>query len=124
MEVTEKLREKPIKSLFITYLIPAVLGMVLMSVNIVIDAVMISRGVGANGLAGVNVAIPAFSIFFSISLWIGMGGATLYSIALGENKIERARSIFTQSMTVAVIIVGILAAICLWRIEDLLVQMK
>ena len=46
MEVTEKLREKPIKSLFITYLIPAVLGMVLMSVNIVIDAVMISRGVG------------------------------------------------------------------------------
>lgn len=41
-----------------------------MSVNIVIDAVMISRGVGANGLAGVNVAIPAFSIFFSISLWI------------------------------------------------------
>lgn len=59
-----------------------------MSVNIVIDAVMISRGVGANGLAGVNVAIPAFSIFFSISLWIGMGGATLYSIALGENKRE------------------------------------
>lgn len=92
MEATEKLREKPIKSLFISYLIPAVLGMVLMSVNIVIDAVMISRGVGANGLAGVNVAIPAFSIFFSISLWIGMG-ATLYSIALGENKRERARSI-------------------------------
>lgn len=43
MEATEKLREKPIKSLFISYLIPAVLGMVLMSVNIVIDAVMISR---------------------------------------------------------------------------------
>ncbi|MEH7460279.1 MATE family efflux transporter [Bacillus sp. JJ1127] len=119
METTEKLREEPIKRLFISYLIPAVLGMVLMSVNIMIDAVMISRGVGANGLAGVNVAVPAFSIFFSISLWIGMGGATLYSIALGENKIERARSIFTQSMTVAVIIVGILMAICLWKIEDL-----
>ncbi|PFK47323.1 MATE family efflux transporter [Bacillus cereus] len=119
METTEKLRGKPIKSLFISYLIPAVLGMILMSVNIVIDAVMISRGVGANGLAGVNVAVPAFSIFFSISLWIGMGGATLYSIALGENKIERARSIFTQSMIVAVVIVGLLMVICLWRIEDL-----
>ncbi|MBO1578511.1 MATE family efflux transporter [Bacillus sp. XF8] len=119
METTEKLREKPIKSLFISYLIPAVLGMVLMSVNIVIDAVMISRGVGADGLAGVNVAVPAFSIFFSISLWIGMGGATLYSIALGENKIERARSIFTQSMIVAVAIVGALMVACLWRIEDL-----
>lgn len=119
MEATEKLREKPIKSLFMTYLIPAVLGMVLMSVNIMIDAVMISRGVGANGLAGVNVAVPAFSIFFSISLWIGMGGATLYSIVLGEKNLDRARSIFTQSMIVAVVIVGILMVICLWKIEDL-----
>ncbi|MCP1123256.1 MATE family efflux transporter [Bacillus sp. 3103sda1] len=119
MEATENLREKPIKSLFISYLIPAVLGMVLMSVNIMIDAVMVSRGVGANGLAGVNVAVPAFSIFFSISLWIGMGGATMYSIALGENKVERARSIFTQSMTVAVAIVGVLMIICLWKIEDI-----
>ncbi|PHA01952.1 MATE family efflux transporter [Bacillus pseudomycoides] len=119
MEATENLREKPIKSVFISYLIPAVLGMVLMSVNIMIDAVMVSRGVGADGLAGVNVAVPAFSIFFSISLWIGMGGATMYSIALGENKIERARSIFTQSMTVAVAIVGVLMIICLWKIEDI-----
>ncbi|MDC2865727.1 MATE family efflux transporter [Bacillus sp. BP-3] len=119
METTEHLREKPVKSLFISYLIPAVLGMVLMSVNIMIDAVMVSRGVGANGLAGVNVAVPAFSIFFSISLWIGMGGATLYSIALGENKIERARSIFTQSMTVAVAIVAMLMIVCLWKIEDI-----
>ena len=62
-----------------------------MSVNIVIDAVMISRGVGANGLAGVNVAIPAFSIFFYFIM--DRNGATLYSIALGENKRERARSI-------------------------------
>ncbi|MFD3449662.1 MATE family efflux transporter [Microbacteriaceae bacterium 4G12] len=119
METTEHLREKPMKSLFISYLIPAVLGMVLMSVNIMIDAVMVSRGVGANALAGVNVAVPAFSIFFSISLWIGMGGATMYSIALGENKIERARSIFTQSMTVAVTIVGVLMIICLWKIQDI-----
>ncbi|CAG9611868.1 Multidrug export protein MepA [Bacillus rhizoplanae] len=119
MEATENLREKPIKSLFTSYLVPAVLGMVLMSVNIMIDAVMVSRGVGANGLAGVNVAVPAFSIFFSISLWIGMGGATMYSIALGENKVERARSIFTQSMTVAVAIVGVLMIICLWKIEDI-----
>ena len=51
-----------------------------MSVNIVIDAVMISRGVGANGLAGVNVAIPAFSIFFSISLSEWAGNVILHCI--------------------------------------------
>ncbi|MGM7636941.1 MATE family efflux transporter [Bacillus sp. Hm123] len=119
MSTTINLKEKPINQLFISYLIPAVLGMVLMSINIIIDGIMISRGVGANGLAGVNVALPAFSIFFSISLWIGMGGATLYSISLGQNKIEEARSIFSQSMTLAMIIVSGLLMICLWKIEKL-----
>ena len=63
-----------------------------MSVNIVIDAVMISRGVGANGLAGVNVAIPAFSIFFYF-IMDRNGRGNVIPIALGENKRERARSI-------------------------------
>ena len=45
-----------------------------MSVNIVIDAVMISRGVGANGLAGVNVVFQHFrfsSLFHYGSEWAG-----------------------------------------------------
>ncbi|TCZ74690.1 MATE family efflux transporter [Paenibacillus albiflavus] len=117
--VHQDLRNKSVHKLFVSYLIPAVLGMLLMSVNIIIDGVMVSRGVGEHALAGVNVALPAFSIIFSISLWIGMGGATLYSIALGENKVDRARSIFSQSMILAVVIVGILMVICLWRLEDL-----
>lgn len=117
--VHQDLRTKSINKLFVGYLIPAVLGMVLMSINIIIDGIMVSRGVGPNGLAGVNVALPAFSIIFSISLWIGMGGATLYSIALGENKLDLARSIFSQSMTLAVIIVGILMLLCLWQLEEL-----
>lgn len=80
MEVTEKLREKPIKSLFITYLIPAVLGMVLMSVNIVIDAVMISRGVGANGLAGVKRGYSSvfnFLLYFIMD-WNGRGNVIFH----------------------------------------------
>ncbi|MCR8845940.1 MATE family efflux transporter [Paenibacillus sp. SC116] len=115
----EDLRTKSINKLFVSYLIPTVLGMVLMSINIIIDGVMVSRGVGAHALAGVNIALPAFSIIFSISLWIGMGGATLYSIAMGENNIERARSIFSQSITLAIVIVGVLMSLCLWQIEDL-----
>lgn len=82
MEATEKLREKPIKSLFISYLIPAVLGMVLMSVNIVIDAVMISRGVGANGLAGSKRGYSSvfnFLLYFIMD-WNGRGNVIFHCI--------------------------------------------
>ncbi|MEI4678222.1 MATE family efflux transporter, partial [Bacillus cereus] len=73
---TNDLREKPVKKLFFSYLIPAVFGMLLMSVNTMTDAIMVSRGIGDEALAGVNIAFPAFSIFYAISLWISMGGAT------------------------------------------------
>ena len=62
--------------------------MLLMSVNTMTDAIMVSRGIGDEALAGVNIAFPAFSIFYAISLWISMGGATLYSIALGKIKLH------------------------------------
>ncbi|WP_314589892.1 MATE family efflux transporter [Paenibacillus terrigena] len=113
----QHLREQKIMPLFVSYLIPAVLGMVLMSVNIIIDGIMVSRGVGANALAGVNVSLPAFSIIFSISLWISIGGATLYSMALGENDIPRAQSVFTHSIITAIVVVLFITMICLWNLE-------
>ena len=118
-ESTIELRETPVKKLFISYLIPSVLGMLLMSVNILVDGIFVSHGVGEEALAGVNIAVPIFSVFLSISLWIGMGGATLYSISLGENQFQKARAIFTQSFVLAIVIVQVLAVLSLWKETEL-----
>jgi putative MATE family efflux protein len=118
-EAAIKLRETPVRKLFFSYLIPSVLGMLLMSVNIIVDGIFVSHGVGQEGLAGVNIAVPVFAIFFSISLWFGVGGATLYSISLGKNEIRRAQSIFTQSFVFAIITVSCIAALSLWKEEQL-----
>ncbi|QGG49426.1 MATE family efflux transporter [Heliorestis convoluta] len=109
------------RKLFFSYLIPSVLGMFLMSINIVLDGIFVSHGVGPHGLAGVNVAFPAFSIFFSISLWIGVGGATLYSIALGQKELQQARVIFTHSFFLAISIIGLLLLVSLWQVDRLAV---
>lgn len=118
-ETSLKLRETPVTKLFISYLIPSVLGMLLMSINILVDGIFVSHGVGEDALAGVNIAVPIFSIFLSISLWIGMGGATLYSISLARNEIKKAQSIFTQSFVLAILIVGALAILSLWKETEL-----
>jgi Na+-driven multidrug efflux pump len=78
VEAAVKLRSVPVKKLFFSYLVPSVLGLLLMSVNIVIDGIFVGRGIGPEGLAGVNVGVPVFSILLSISLCIGIGGAALY----------------------------------------------
>ncbi|MEJ8544923.1 MATE family efflux transporter [Brevibacillus borstelensis] len=118
-ETSVKLRETPIRKLFISYLIPSVLGMLLMSVNIVVDGIFVGHGVGPDGLAGVNIAVPAFSIFLSISLWIGIGGATMYSIALGQDETRHARTIFSHAITLAVLLVAAITALCLWKLDEI-----
>jgi putative MATE family efflux protein len=119
IDTTVKLRETPVRKLFLSYLIPSVLGMLLMSINIVVDGIFVSHGVGQEGLAGINIAVPVFAIFFSISLWFGIGGATLYSIALGRNEIKKAQSIFTQAFVFAIILVTGIATLCIWNEERL-----
>lgn len=91
--------------------------MLLMASNILVDGIFVSHGVGEQALAGVNIATPIFSILLAVSLWIGMGGATLFSIALGENKIQKAHAIFTRSIILTLVIVGILIVIGLWKLK-------
>ncbi|MGE7020694.1 MATE family efflux transporter [Solibacillus cecembensis] len=118
-ETSEILRNTPTKKLFVSYLIPSIIGMLLMAINILVDGIFVSNGVGPEALAGVNIAVPIFSILLSISLWIGMGGATLYSIALGQNNLKKAQSIFTQSFFLATFIVGTLVVLLLWKQKEI-----
>lgn len=115
--VATTLRNTAPKKLFFNYLFPSLLGMLLMACNILIDGIFVSRGVGEEALAGVNIATPIFSILLAVSLWIGMGGATLFSIALGEGNTQKAKEIFTNSIILTVSIVGLLILIGLWKLK-------
>lgn len=114
----QKLKTLPPSKLFISYLIPSLIGMLLMASNILVDGIFVSHGVGEDALAGINIATPIFSILLAISLWIGMGGATLFSIALGENNIQHAQKIFARSVLLTVLIVGCLIGIGLWKLKS------
>nr|WP_209969508.1 MATE family efflux transporter [Paenibacillus eucommiae] len=99
---------------FLRYLIPSMLGMLLVAVNIVVDGVMVGNKLGSTALAGLGIASPVYSLFVAMSLWIGIGGATVYSHALGAKDRLRAQTVFTYSVTiifVATLVIGITAFI-------------
>ncbi|WP_409179167.1 MATE family efflux transporter [Brevibacillus fortis] len=58
-------------------------------------------GIGPEAIVAINITAPIFSILLSISLWMGIGGATLYSIFLGQKKYKEAQAVFTQSFGVS-----------------------
>ncbi|UII55382.1 MATE family efflux transporter [Cytobacillus spongiae] len=117
--IQNKLLNQSVNKVFFQYLIPSLIGMMLMSINILIDGIFVGNAVGSTALASVNIAVPVFSILISVSLWIGIGGGTLYSIALGENNVKRARSIFTFSLTLVTLLVVVFCLIGYLNVNQL-----
>ncbi len=119
MVQVNKLSTEPVSVSFFKYLIPSLIGMALMSVNIVIDGIFVGHGVGSTALAGVNIAAPVFSIILSIALLIGVGGGAVYSMVLGAGEVDYAQRIFTTSFGLVTIIVLLITSLSLFFIKDL-----
>ncbi len=99
-----ELTEMRLKKLLIKFLFPSILAMLATSVNILCDTIFISLGVGKEGLSALGIAIPIYNIYNAVSLLIGMGGATLYSINMGKKKKDKANQVFSTSIFMAIII--------------------
>src|SRR5690625_7475285 len=52
---TDLLNTEPVGRIFMKYLIPSLVGMMIMALNIVIDGVMVGNRLGATALAGVGI---------------------------------------------------------------------
>lgn len=94
------LKESEFK-LLIKYMIPAISGMLGLSVCILFDTMFIGRSMGDLGLASLNIALPAYNLFNGIGLTFGVGGATALAVSIGQNKFHRINRIFTTSLIYA-----------------------
>lgn len=83
-----------IPTLLRQFSIPAMVGMMVSSLYNVVDRMFIgnSPDLGAEGLAGITIAFPLMIILLSIGLLFGIGGATLFSMKLGEGVAEEAEA--------------------------------
>lgn len=75
---------------FMRYTSLNVLGMIGLSCYILADTFFIARGLGSDGLAALNIAIPVYSFVHGCGMMLGMGGATKYSIFRGRKWNRRA----------------------------------
>lgn len=82
---------------FLKYVSANIFGMIGLSCYILADTFFIARGVGADGLTALNLAIPVYSFLNGLGLMVGIGGATRFSIAGGSGDNTARRTIFTQA---------------------------
>ena len=95
---------------FAGYSFLSVLGTLGVSCYILADTFFISKGLGTNGLAALNIAIPVYSFIHGSGLMFGMGGGTKFSICKSEGDRHQTNIIFTNTVYLS-LITGILFAV-------------
>lgn len=82
---------------FLRYSSLNVLGMLSLSCYILADTFFVSKGLGTDGLAALNLAIPLYSLIHGTGLMLGMGGATRYSVLKSRKPEKAADAVFTHT---------------------------
>ncbi|RHM58963.1 MULTISPECIES: MATE family efflux transporter [Coprobacillaceae] len=102
----ERMKNNKILPLLVEFSLPAIIGMLVNAIYNVVDRIFIGNApqLGALGLAGISITYPVTLILMAISLMIGVGGATRFSIALGMGKREDAAKYMGNGLTLTVIL--------------------
>lgn len=107
---------QPISKLLIKQAVPASIGILVMSLNILVDTIFVGNWIGATAIAAINVVLPVSFFIAALGMAIGIGGSSIISRALGANNYEKALKTFgnqitlTLVLTLSLITVGLLFA--------------
>ena len=105
MEKANILGTEKISTLLMKFSIPAIIGMVINALYNVVDRIFIGNAseLGSDGLAGITIGFPIMIILLSIGVLFGVGGATLFSIKLGEEKLKEADQVLGNAFSMLLI---------------------
>lgn len=111
---------QPVAKLILRFSVPAIISMLVNAIYNIVDQIFIGQGIGMLGMAATNVAFPLTTISTAIALLIGVGGASNFSLLLGQGKREEAASIIGNALFYLTVSGVALALVCFAFLEPLL----
>jgi len=99
-----------IRRKYFSYLLPAVIMEIAVSLNEFVDSLVVANLLDAKALSIVSVAGPILFIYSTLFVLFGDGGSTLYSIHKGNHDNNEAGAMFAVSM-IATALAGILLTV-------------
>jgi len=101
---------KTIGQLLLQYSLPAIVASIATSLYNIIDSIFIGRGVGAMAITGLAITFPLMNLVVAFCVLVGVGGATISSIFLGQKNQEKAAMV-VGNVTILCLIHSIFIAI-------------
>lgn len=103
MDKLNELATAPIGRLLWRYSLPAVTGMLVMSLYNVVDRIFIGQGVGPEAIAGLAVTFPVMNVTTALGVLVGAGASARVSILLGQQRHADAEVALGNSLTLLVV---------------------
>ncbi|MDD2614185.1 MAG: MATE family efflux transporter [Methanosarcina sp.] len=85
-----EMRSESIGKLFLKFVFPATIGLIVAGIQGVIDGFFIGNAVGSQGLAGVTLAFPSLIAIVAVGHMIGIGTSSLVALARGRGDLKEA----------------------------------
>ena len=102
---------QPIGSLLVKQAVPASIGILVMSLNMIVDTIFVGRWIGPLAISAITVVIPITFFIAALGLAIGIGGSSVLSRALGANQTTKALGVFGNMSTLTFLSSGLLAIV-------------
>ena len=117
---SQDLGTQPIGKLLVKQAVPASIGILVMSLNILVDTIFVGNWIGSIAIAAINVVLPVSFFIAALGMSIGVGGSSIISRALGANKSNKALNTFGNQITLTVVLTTLLVALGLYYIDDII----
>ena len=111
---------EPIGKLLIKQAVPASIGILVMSLNILVDTIFVGHWIGSQAIAAINVVLPVSFFIAALGMSIGIGGSSIISRALGAKQAPKALKTFGNQITMTSILTFTLVFFGLYYIETII----
>lgn len=101
---SQDLGSQPIGKLLVKQAVPASIGILVMSLNILVDTIFVGNWIGPNAIAAINVVLPVSFFIAALGMAIGIGGSSIISRALGANNRVKALATFGNQITLTLLL--------------------
>ncbi len=111
---------QPIGKLLIRQAVPASIGILVMSLNILVDTIFVGNWIGSIAIAAINVVLPVSFFIAALGMSIGVGGSSIISRALGADNREKALKTFGNQITLTLLFTSTLAVFGLAYVDSII----
>lgn len=117
---SEQLGTEPIGPLLIRQAVPAAIGILVMSLNILVDTIFVGNWIGSIAIAAINVVLPVSFFIAALGMAIGIGGSSIISRALGAGNMDKALKTFGNQLTLTILITVSMVVLGLYYVDALI----